>query len=426
MLKRIPKFFKKKAYQLYNSIAFYPILLSIGFLAFGFFMLWLEYTPAIDAIENTLPSLIIRDAKVAITLLSVLIGGIISLTVFSFTMVMGVLGQASSNFSPRLLPGLVSDKRHQLILGSYLGTLLYCLLNLIFLGSEASDETHFGFAIMIAAIFGVLCLALFVSFIHNISASIQIHRIIENVFDSGCRQLTETKEKIAKGSSMRFSDIRHWYPIKSLKTGNYKGFDASLISADLWEKIKEISVVCCPDTFVWEGDVVLKVPVPTTDEERTNLLLALRLTSNREAPDGYYDAMVQLMEISVKAMSPGINDPGTAIAAIRKLGQLFARASHIPPMGVRNHLKFGSIAERYMTVKTLLNKIIVPIRQYSKSDKLVLAELIVALCHVRKGLPENLEAMNVLTEELDCIEREVLENFEHEKDRRELLMPLSS
>ncbi|WP_458628715.1 DUF2254 family protein [Winogradskyella sp. PC D3.3] len=48
------------------------------------------------------------------SLLTTFISGLISILVISFSLVMILLNQASSNFSPRLLPGLISNRRHQI------------------------------------------------------------------------------------------------------------------------------------------------------------------------------------------------------------------------------------------------------------------------------------------------------------------------
>ena len=88
-------------------------------------MIYLEQKDISAHIMEIAPALVIDDTDTAKTILSTLIGGLISLTVFSFSMVMVLLNQASSNFSPRVLPGIVSDQKHQIVLGLYIGTILY-------------------------------------------------------------------------------------------------------------------------------------------------------------------------------------------------------------------------------------------------------------------------------------------------------------
>src|SRR5690606_41948384 len=86
-------------------------------------VMYLEQQCISRKIMDVFPLLLVEDGDTALTVLSACLGGLISLMVFSFSMVMLLLSQASNNYSPRLLPGLISDKRHQLILGIYLATI---------------------------------------------------------------------------------------------------------------------------------------------------------------------------------------------------------------------------------------------------------------------------------------------------------------
>ena len=103
--------------NLTGKIGFYPSLFAFGGLCLGFIMLYAESQGISKFLIENAPKLVINDADTARTLLSTFIGGIISLMVFSFSMVMILLNQASNNYSPRILPGLISNKRHQYVLG---------------------------------------------------------------------------------------------------------------------------------------------------------------------------------------------------------------------------------------------------------------------------------------------------------------------
>ncbi|MEJ2585052.1 MAG: DUF2254 family protein, partial [Robiginitalea sp.] len=131
-----------------SSIAFYPSLIATGLFLLSLGFLWLEGSTGLGkGVSSNLPFLISKDSSTVRVLLSTLIGGVISLTVFSFSMVMIVLNQASSNFSPRLLPGLISDKRNQVVLGMYIGTILFNLIILINLPAEVQEHPEMGLTI---------------------------------------------------------------------------------------------------------------------------------------------------------------------------------------------------------------------------------------------------------------------------------------
>ena len=119
----------------------------------------------------------LAEADNAREILGTLITSIISLTVFSFSMVMVVLNGAASRLSPRVLPGLISDRRNQLILGNYLGCILFFLLMIAFINKNEPDSLP-AFGVLLAVLMGLGCMALFVVFIRSISQSIQVDWIV--------------------------------------------------------------------------------------------------------------------------------------------------------------------------------------------------------------------------------------------------------
>ena len=119
-MKIIIKLIKTTYKRTIHSIAFYPVIISACFFIFAMATISLENLDLIKGIKDDVPYLFIEDFNTARSILSTFIAGIISLTVFSFTMVMVVLNQASANFSPGLLPNLISNKKHQIILGIYI------------------------------------------------------------------------------------------------------------------------------------------------------------------------------------------------------------------------------------------------------------------------------------------------------------------
>ena len=80
-----------------SSIAFYPAIISLGFLVLAILALTLESNGLTQYLLDNAPFLVINNADTARTILSTFIAGLLSLTVFSFSMVMLILNQASSN-----------------------------------------------------------------------------------------------------------------------------------------------------------------------------------------------------------------------------------------------------------------------------------------------------------------------------------------
>ncbi|MEJ7828437.1 MAG: DUF2254 family protein, partial [Segetibacter sp.] len=95
-MNRLYKWLRKYYNKTVNSIAFYPALISLGFLMLSVIMLELDFSETGKNLKSQLSWLSLRDASTARSILTTISGGIISLTVFSFSMVMILLNQAAS------------------------------------------------------------------------------------------------------------------------------------------------------------------------------------------------------------------------------------------------------------------------------------------------------------------------------------------
>ncbi len=422
-MKIILKLLKNIYKNALKSIAFYPILISACFFFFAIFCLSIENWDVVISIKEEVPFLFIQDYETARLILSTFIGGIISLTVFSFSMVMVVLGQASSNFSPRLLPGLVSNKKNQMILGVYIGTLLYCIIILISLGAYGVDSNSLGLSTMFSAIFGVVCIVLFVYFIHHISKAIQIHNIIDRIFKRSETILQlEHAEFEGNKTGLKYINVEGSSEIKSERSGYFRGFDIDLMEESIKKQNNQITIVPYVNQHIWEGMTILKLKNPTSDEELENLMLCIHISSNRHAGNNAIGGLIELMEIAVKAMSPGINDPGTAIDAINKLGILLAKLMQLPPhtseLIASGHC---TLLQNNIPAKELMRILIQPIRLYSKHDNAVVLELIGALKFAKNGTGVSSENSGAIVSELKALKMDVKKSIENRLDRKRLL-----
>jgi uncharacterized membrane protein len=113
--------------KMINSIAFYPAVIAFLFLVLSVLMVFFDYSETGKTIKSQWSLLRLRDASTARSIISAITAGIISLTVFSFSMVMIVLNQAASQMSNRILDKLIGNRFQQFVLGFYIGTIVYSL-----------------------------------------------------------------------------------------------------------------------------------------------------------------------------------------------------------------------------------------------------------------------------------------------------------
>ncbi|RTE53304.1 DUF2254 domain-containing protein [Arenibacter aquaticus] len=423
MLKSILKYSKKIYGRVLRSIAFYPVLISMMFFLMALLMLQFETIELAKSLKEEVPYFFIKDKETSRAILTTLISGILSLTVFSFTMVMVVLSQASANFSPRLLPGLVSNKRHQIILGVYIGSLLYCILVLIVLGAREMDANSVGLSTMLAAVLGVLCVGLFVYFIHSISTAIQINNIIDNIFQTSSKYMDrELKQQANSQLGLQEFKMTNGTTIRAHKSGYFRGFEENFIDDSLLEQGLTMEVLPYVGERVWEGMPVLGIKQSIADKELEKLSLCLHLSKSRtDLGDGLGGA-IKLMEIAVKAMSPGINDPGTAINAINNLVPLLIKMMRLPNK-TSISVKEGKLVlvRNNILAKDLLQLLVQPIRLYSKKDSSVVKTLLDALVYAERDTEISAVNKEALQGELVALKKDVVDNIDNKLDRERLI-----
>jgi uncharacterized membrane protein len=223
-MKKLSRWLYTTYHNLINSIAFYPVLIAFGFFVFSFIVMYLEYKPFIIDFKKWISPLLVGDKADARLILGTVIGSIFSLMVFSFSMVMLVLNSASSALSPRVIPGLITKKSHQVVLGYYIGTIVYCFILIINIQGETADFQIPTLGVLLAMSFAMYCLVLFVYFIHSISKSIQVDTILDRIFRQSSAQLDAIEES---DEEFEIPDTENWHSVYSNEDGYLKRINRS-------------------------------------------------------------------------------------------------------------------------------------------------------------------------------------------------------
>ena len=367
--------------KLESKIAFYPTVYSLVGVGFAFFMFYIENKGVSAYLMDHVPLLVINNTETAFSILTTFIAGLISIMVFSFSMVMVLLNQASSNFSPRVLPGLISNKRHQKILGIYNATLLYCIFTMVSIEPDGDKYQLPGFSVLLAIVLMVVCLGAFIYFIHSISQEIQVHNIMQRIFSEAKNRLDKliTSEK---DNSHAFPETDNWTTFSSVSTG----FLQDIILDPVLEFAKnnecKFHVLVVKGQYVYKDKPLFKCNMKLEAEALEDVLSFFQFSRDEVIDDNYVLGFKQITEIAVKAMSPGINDPGTTEIAIDYLTELFEKRMQKQDVSILQHNNDSLVKINTVSFKTLLFFVLAPIRTYVKHDVVVVIKLIHMLNHL--------------------------------------------
>lgn len=383
-----------------SKIIFYPSLFAISGVLFAFLMMYLENKGISRYLIENVPVLVVNNGDTALTILSACITGLISMMVFSFSMVMILLNQASSNYSPRLLPGLISDRNHQVILGIYLSSILYCIFILFSIQPTGDKYQIPGFSVLLGILFTVACIYAFIYFIHNISQSIQITYILDKTFFSAQSTLNKLLDHEKKPSDT-FPDTQDWKEYHTDKSGYFQDYPTEYLLNFCKEKEVKIQILPIKGIFVLQGIPVLKCSKELTEDEVRDLLARFRFSRSELVSENYVLAFKQITEVIVKAMSPGINDPGTALSAIDYLTKLLqlrmckADETYISDDNV-NYIKVRSV-----NFEELLYNVMASIRTYCKQDIVVIQKLGTMFYYLKSQKVQNKDFYKILDREAE-------------------------
>lgn len=398
-----------------SKIAFYPTLFAFSGFLVALLMMYLEQHGISRRIMDVLPQLMVEDGDTALTVLSACLGGLISLMVFSFSMVMLLLSQASNNYSPRLLPGLISDKRHQVILGIYLSTILYNIFTLFSIEPSEDKYTLPGFSVLLGIVFTIVCLVAFIYFIHNISQSIQINNILDTIFEYAEKRLQSLIES-EKGQIKNFPDLANWYEYKAGRSGYFQNISIKNILRICEDEETKIYITIPKGLFVLKNSIFLKSEKQLDEKVVDSIISNISFARGELVEDNYILAFKQITEIAVKAMSPGINDPGTAINAVDYLTDLFALRMQKKDNGIIVHKESATLRMAIVSFKELMYNVMASLRTYCKHDPVMVEKLLWMLDYLQKQPAAEDNYQKVIKEEMKTLLEQAKNSFDSEWD----------
>ncbi|MBP6313778.1 MAG: DUF2254 domain-containing protein [Flavobacteriales bacterium] len=375
LLDNLPSVLRSGFRTVTGSIAFYPVVLALAFAAFAAGLVWFDLSgPGVD-LKGNLGWLKLKDAEAARTIIATIAAGIITLAVFSFSMVMIVLNQAASHLSNRVLDQLIGNRFQQVVLGIYIGTILFALLLLTTIREGDTGNSVPTISTYTLILIAVLDIFLFIYFLHYITRSVKYEVIIQRIH---AETMEAMQEQLSADGSEPTNEPAAPLPfaVHAKASGMYMRIDHKPLLKLCAEQGISIEFTALPGSFIVEGAPLLLVdrPLPPALQERLLRLVPLAQVENVE--DNYAFGFRQLTEVAMKALSPGVNDPGTALLALRALFDLFAyRLTHFPRSTWEDDEGTARITMRTWSFDLIFKATVFAIWDYGHADRSIQHEL---------------------------------------------------
>ncbi|MEL0659305.1 DUF2254 domain-containing protein [Psychromonas arctica] len=355
------------------------------------------FTVCIDAffitsLDLSIPIIYKMDIEAIRSLLAMIAGAMITVTSIAFSITIVALTLASSQFGPRLLCNFMMDIGTQFVLGAFISNFLFCILVFCAISFQEPYAFKPGLTVIIAVAMTCISVGVLIYFIHHVAKSIQADIVIDDVYcelQNGIEKLfpscqyTNKVETSLNSIGEGFRARSNQKNILSICSGYVQTVDIEGLL--MLAKESDILIECHfkPGDFVVEGSVMAIAHSDTSiDDNAIKKIAALIVLGACRTPvqDPEF-AIHQLVEIALRALSPGINDPYSAITCIDKLNttlclltkRTFPEKQHVDQAGILR------VICKVPTFKYIAKAAFDQIRQQANNNVSVTIRLLVSL-----------------------------------------------
>lgn len=390
-----------------TSIWLIPLALSLGGALLGALMLWLDRFLGTSAMAAMVFSLHPEDAR---RVLGIIAASIIGVGGVAFSMTMVALTLTSGQYGPKILRNFLGDNYSKLSLGLFLGTYVYALV--VLSGYEAVDYPRL--TVLLALVLAFAALVGFINFIHRTATDLQADQIVHRIG----KLLQRALRKAAQDSDpeKRTYDTAVWrrkahgcrsYAIAANRRGYIQAIDYQALLRWCEAKDCQLQIRARAGHFIVEGICIFKMYVRAGNipEHTVEELNACIVTGPMRTPvqDIEY-AITQLNQLAARALSPGINDPGTAITCVDWFSLALAEIIDRDLAGCvfLDREREPRLLAQVSDFAGIMKAIYAPLRQLAHTDIPVTVSLLESLCRLAE-LTKRADRLGILTLHGDLI-----------------------
>lgn len=292
-----------------------------------------------------LPNWTLTSVDLAREILGLLAGSLLTVATFTFGTMLSIVTLYTSNFSPRATENFLLNRTSMQTLGIFLGGFIYCLASLFFMRS--SEDEYLVISATIALVYALGAVFTFTRFVYTSSEYIQLEKLIHRLYQEA--------QGIYDNYIKRFEDfpsIKHLpemsymytFDIQATKSAYVEHIDFDTLKNIAEEKEANIIINIRVGYFVTEDEPIMEIKTNNNLEDELDDITnrvnqSLSFESEKSAMYDPDYARTKLTEVALRAVSPGINDPNTAIHVLHYKSLLEKRLAGMPGKYVIFHNK---------------------------------------------------------------------------------------
>lgn len=328
--------FKQLWSNVRSSFWFVPSLIVLASIVVALALIEADST-GIDRRLARWPRLFGAGAEGARGMMSTIAGSMMTVVGVTFSMILVVLAMASSQYTSRILRNFMRSRVTQVVLGIFAGVFTYSLIVLrtIRSGDEGAFvptlAVFFGFVLALGGV-GAL-----VYFIHHIASSIQASSIIASIAQETIaaidrlfpEQLGQGPGKDDDDQTLRPPAQRKWRAVPAENSGYIQSVDNAALLHLAREKQTIVMMEHGIGGFVVQNTALASLALEVSPDQETVAALQASFTISRHrtvVQDAAF-GIRQIVDVALKALSPGINDTTTAVMCVDYLTAILARVA---------------------------------------------------------------------------------------------------
>jgi uncharacterized membrane protein len=363
-------------YALRGGFLVRPLVIALVLGATG--MLFSEFEEAFPPLDAWVPHVLFpshSDPQVAQVILAGIAASIMTVVSIVFAILLMTLTLASMQFSPRILVSFVRDRTTQWTLGIFLGTFSYCMAALP--AARALPVPFSPVATVAGAmLLALLCVGWLIFFIHHISQAISVNHIVDRIAGETERVIDELMPYPRTRRSLAEAPAACWTasssPVGCPVSGYIRFVDTDRLVAVAKAARLQVRVMRRVGHFIPQGVPLLRVNrADRLDAEvQASLLATFDIGPARTLQQDAEFGVIQIVDIGLRAISPAVNDPSTAITCLDQLGRIVIRwISRDPPANAMfDPPHVHRVTMPWIDLDGLLDTAFEQIRHYAESD----------------------------------------------------------
>ena len=397
---RLPLLLRHLTYNLRGGFLVRPLIIALALGLAGILLSGLE--EAFPAVSAWVPKALFpshSDPQVAQVILGGIAAAMMTVVSIVFAILLMTLTLASMQFSPRIIVSFSQDRVTQQTLGIFLGTFTYCLAAL-----PAAHTLPRPFepvlTVLGAMLLSLACVAWLLYFIHHVSEAISVNHIVDRIAQETEAVIDQTMPRPVRNSRLtaavqyaaaRMTPNAREAPVLSCVSGYVRFIDAPRLVAQARSLGVTIRVLRRVGHFVPEGIPLLMVSKgdKMSPEGDAALRAAFEFGPTRTLQQDVEYGILQIVDIALKAISPAVNDPSTAIGCVDQLSRILIRFAQREPPEPMLYDPPGvvRVSLPWLSFDRLVESAFEQIRLYAKADVAVSLRMLRALSDIAATLP---------------------------------------